>query len=35
MYDNRAKAIEAGFNDFLTKPVSPADLIDRVKRLRE
>lgn len=35
MYDDRARALGSGFNDFLTKPINPTDLIDTVKRLRE
>ena len=33
MYDDRARALNSGFNDFLTKPISPRDLLDVVKRL--
>ena len=33
MYDDRDRALESGFNAFLTKPVNPMDLIDLVKRL--
>lgn len=33
MYDDRERARAAGFNDFLTKPISPSDLIDSVRRL--
>jgi CheY-like chemotaxis protein len=33
MYDDRERARASGFNDFLTKPISPADLLDTVKRL--
>ena len=35
MYDDRERALESGFNDFLTKPINPMDLIDLVKRLRD
>ena len=35
MYDDRERALGSGFNDFLTKPINPTDLIDTVKRLRE
>jgi len=34
MYDNRERALRAGFNAFLTKPISPKDLIDLIGRLR-
>lgn len=33
MYDDRARALSSGFNDFLTKPISPGHLLDVVKRL--
>jgi CheY-like chemotaxis protein len=33
MYDDRARALDSGFNDFLTKPISPGHLLDVVKRL--
>src|SRR5579885_225435 len=33
MYDDRERARATGFNDFLTKPINPADLLDTVKRL--
>ena len=33
MYDDRERARASGFDDFLTKPISPADLLDAVKRL--
>jgi CheY-like chemotaxis protein len=33
MYDDREKARAAGFDDFLIKPINPADLLDAVKRL--
>lgn len=33
MYDDRARALNSGFNDFLTKPISPGHLLDVVKRL--
>lgn len=32
-YDDRARAISSGFNDFLTKPINPGDLLDVIKRL--
>ncbi|HVF55139.1 MAG TPA: response regulator [Pyrinomonadaceae bacterium] len=35
MYDDRERALSSGFNDFLTKPINPMDLIDLVKRLRD
>jgi CheY-like chemotaxis protein len=34
MYDDRDRALAAGFNAFLTKPVNPRDLISLVERLR-
>lgn len=33
MYDNRDRALESGFDAFLTKPINPMDLIDLIKRL--
>ena len=33
MYDDRERARASGFNDFLTKPIRPSDLLDTVKRL--
>ena len=33
MYDDRERARASGFDDFLTKPISPIDLLDAVKRL--
>jgi CheY-like chemotaxis protein len=33
MYEDRERARIAGFDDFLNKPISPAALIDAVKRL--
>jgi two-component system CheB/CheR fusion protein len=33
MYDDRTRALSSGFNDFLTKPINPGDLLDLVKRL--
>ena len=33
MYEDRERARSAGFDDFLHKPISPAALIDAVKRL--
>ncbi len=35
MYDDRDRALESGFNAFLTKPVNPMDLIELIKRLRD
>lgn len=34
MYDDRERALESGFNAFLTKPINPLDLIDVIKSLR-
>ncbi|HVF86424.1 MAG TPA: response regulator [Pyrinomonadaceae bacterium] len=34
MYDDRERALESGFNAFLTKPINPMDLIDVIKNLR-
>jgi len=34
MYDDRDKAMAAGFNAFLTKPVNPGDLVALIERLR-
>jgi two-component system CheB/CheR fusion protein len=33
MYDDRTRALDSGFNDFLTKPINPGDLLEVVKRL--
>jgi CheY-like chemotaxis protein len=33
MYEDRQRALSAGFDDFLNKPISPSALIDAVKRL--
>ena len=33
MYDDRDRALQSGFNAFLTKPIDPSELIDLVKRL--
>ncbi|HEY0174641.1 MAG TPA: response regulator [Pyrinomonadaceae bacterium] len=33
MYEDRERARNAGFDDFLNKPISPAALVDAVKRL--
>lgn len=35
MYTDRERALRAGFNNFLTKPINPLDLIELVKRLRD
>ncbi|MCA1593013.1 MAG: response regulator [Acidobacteria bacterium] len=35
MYTDRERALNSGFNDFLTKPINPMDLIELVKRLRD
>lgn len=32
-YDDRARALSSGFDDFLTKPINPSDLLDVIKRL--
>ncbi len=34
MYDDRQRALDSGFNAFMTKPINPMDLIDLVKRLQ-
>lgn len=34
MYDDRERAIAAGFDGFLTKPINTHDLIDTLERLR-
>jgi CheY-like chemotaxis protein len=34
MYDDRDRALEAGFNAFLTKPINPMALIELIERLR-
>ncbi|HWW76734.1 MAG TPA: response regulator [Pyrinomonadaceae bacterium] len=33
MFDDRERARRAGFDDFLTKPINPSDLLDAVRRL--
>ena len=33
MYEDRQRALSAGFDDFLNKPISPAALLDAVRRL--
>ena len=33
MYEDRERALSAGFDDFLNKPISPAVLLDAVRRL--
>lgn len=33
MYDDRERARLSGFDDFLSKPINPADLLDVLKRL--
>lgn len=35
MYTDRERALNSGFNEFLTKPINPTDLIELVKRLRD
>ena len=32
-FDDRARALSSGFDDFLTKPINPNDLLDVIKRL--
>ena len=32
-YEDRERAMRAGFNDFLNKPISPSALLDAVRRL--
>jgi CheY-like chemotaxis protein len=34
MYEDRDRALQCGFNAFLTKPINPRDLINLVERLR-
>ncbi len=34
MYEDRDRALAAGFNAFLTKPVNPRDLVSLIERLR-
>ena len=33
MYDDRERARLSGFNDFLSKPINPSDLLDILRRL--
>ena len=33
MYDDRERARASGFDDFLSKPINPSDLLDTLKRL--
>ena len=35
MYEDRKRALEAGFNAFLTKPINPTTLVELIKRLRD
>lgn len=35
MYDDRARALTAGFDEFLTKPINTNGLLDAVTRLRK
>ena len=35
MYDDRARALTAGFDDFLAKPINTTDLLGAVERLRK
>jgi two-component system CheB/CheR fusion protein len=34
MYEDRDRALQCGFNAFLTKPINPRDLLNLVERLR-
>lgn len=34
MYDDRDRALEAGFDAFMTKPINPMDLIDLIRSMR-
>ena len=34
MYEDRDRALQSGFNAFVTKPINPRDLISLVERLR-
>ncbi len=34
MYEDRDRALQSGFNAFVTKPINPRDLINLVERLR-
>ena len=34
MYEDRDRALQSGFNAFLTKPINPRDLLNLVERLR-
>ena len=33
MYEDRARALDAGFDDFLNKPINPNALLDAIRRL--
>jgi CheY-like chemotaxis protein len=35
MYEDRKRALEAGFNAFLTKPIDPTALVELIQRLRD
>jgi two-component system CheB/CheR fusion protein len=35
MYADRKRALEAGFNAFLTKPINPTALVELIERLRD
>lgn len=35
MYDDRARALTSGFDEFLTKPINTQDLLGAVERLRK
>jgi two-component system CheB/CheR fusion protein len=34
-YDDRARAIQSGFNAHLTKPINPMTLLELIERLRD
>ncbi|MCA1566759.1 MAG: response regulator [Acidobacteria bacterium] len=34
MYEDRDRALQSGFNAFVTKPINPRDLVNLVERLR-
>jgi CheY-like chemotaxis protein len=35
MYDDRERALTAGFDGFLTKPINTRDLVDILERLQQ